>query len=339
MMVGSAEKSGGGVSTVIKLMKKMPVWQKYDCYWLGTQIQRSSLWKLWYGVKAAIIAPFILWRYDIIHFHTTPGTSQYTQLPQLILAKLFGKKVIEEVHVGNQLNNHTNNKIFKWWLGKADLLVLLAKKWEDLLHEKYYDIKVPTTVLYNACEMVEPVDDSKRKNLIIMAGMLNDNKAPNLLLEAWKEINTKYPDWHITFMGNGEVERFKQMAKDMNLGKSVDFPGYVVGEQKKEYMRAASIYCLCSYEEGFPMAVLESWAWGIPVITTPVGGLPDVIEEGRNCLTFPFGDSHQLAVQLERLIKDKQLRNEMAEYSRKFANDHFSLETISDNLDSIYQNL
>ena len=53
LMVGSAEKSGGGVATVIKTMKKMPFWQKYSCSWLGTQIQKNYLWKLFFAVKAA----------------------------------------------------------------------------------------------------------------------------------------------------------------------------------------------------------------------------------------------------------------------------------------------
>jgi len=337
MMVGSAEKSGGGVSSVIKLMKKMPVWDKYSCYWLGTQIQRGFLWKAWYGMKAAVIAPFIMWRYDIIHFHITPGTSQKTQLFQLIFAKLYGKKVILQVHVGNQLNKNTENMLFKWWLSKADMIIFLAKRWETLFREKYGDITVPTTVLYNACEMIAVQPLEKRRKLIIMVGMLNDNKAPNLLLEAWSKIGTKYPDWKISFMGNGEVDRFKQMAIDLNLCDKVDFLGYVEGEAKQDKMCEASIFCLCSYEEGFPMAVLEAWSWGIPVISTPVGGLPDFIEEGRNCLTFPFGNSEKLAEQLERLIVDSTLRDYMSKYSRKFALEKFSLERINEDLDSIYR--
>ena len=72
LVVGSAEKSRGGVAAVIRTMKKMPVWQEYHCYWLGTQIQRNYAWKLWYAVKANIIALFIIWRYDIVHFHSVP---------------------------------------------------------------------------------------------------------------------------------------------------------------------------------------------------------------------------------------------------------------------------
>lgn len=366
MMVGSAEQSGGGVSSVIKLMKKMPVWEKYRCYWLGTQIQRNYLWKLWYAVKAAVIAPFIMWRYDIVHFHTVPDKiCLIVQMPELLCAKLYGKKVIMHIHMGNQLNDHTENGLFKWCLRRADRVVLLAKKWQRLFEEKFSDIDVPTSVVYNACDTskeeqeVQEVQEGQggqgvqkvqevqggqgvqnmREKSIIMAGYFDDNKAPNLLIEAWAALKDRYPDWRLTLMGNGDVDRFKMMAHEKGLDDCVSFPGYLTGERKKDVWDKASILCLCSYNEGFPMVVLEAWTHGIAVISTPVGGLPDVIEEGKNCLTFPFGDSKALAAQLEKLINNEALRIEMGEYSKKFVTDKFSLESVNTDLEYLYESL
>ena len=56
LMVGSARESGGGVASVIRLMEQMPVWKKYGCHWLGTQIQRNYLWKIYYALKAYLWA-------------------------------------------------------------------------------------------------------------------------------------------------------------------------------------------------------------------------------------------------------------------------------------------
>ena len=92
LIVGSAEKSNGGVSSVIKLMKKMPVWNLYSCYWLGTQIHGKYLKKIWYAIRANIMALFIIWKYDIVHFHTTPDKlGLLIQLPILLFAKLGNK--------------------------------------------------------------------------------------------------------------------------------------------------------------------------------------------------------------------------------------------------------
>lgn len=340
LMVGSAEQSAGGVASAIRLIKKMPVWEEYSCYWLGTQIQRSKLWKLWYAVKGNILALFIIWRYRIIHLHTVPDRiCLVIQLPIFLLACLGRKKIIMHVHMGNQLRNHTGNRLFKWCLNRSDLVVLLAKKWQRLFEESFSDVKTPTAVVYNACEPPEAVPDWEAKEpVIFMAAYFNDNKAPDLLLKAWKSIKDRHPEWRVFMLGNGEVERFKAMAQEMGLS-DVEFTGYIVGKEKEDFFRRASIYCMCSYEEGFPMVVLEAWAHAINVVTTPVGGLPDVLEEGRNALTFDFGDWQGLATQLERLITDSALRKEMAAYSRQFVAQRFSLESINQQLEEIYTSL
>lgn len=339
MMIGASENSGGGISSAIKLIKKMPVWRKYSCYWLGTQIQRGVWWKLWYAMKAAVIAPLIMWRYDIIHFHMVPGITLLIQLPELLIAKLYGKKIIMEVHIGNQLVTYANDKFFKWWFKQADLVLLLARKWKQLFEEAYTDVRTPTDVLYNACEMLPAIPFEKKKKLIIFAGTIHNNKAPDILLKAWSQLNDKYPDWKISFMGRGNIPKYERIATKLGINNSVEFTGYVVGERKNQKFQDASIYCMCSYVEGFPMVVLEAWAYSIAVITTPVGGLPDVIEENRNCLTFPFGESDKLAFQLERLICDEQLRVKISTYGYRYAQNHFSLNIVSDNLEKIYSNL
>lgn len=340
MMVGSAEKSGGGVAYVIRTMKGMPFWKERECCWLGTQIQRNYLWKLWYAIKAAVTAPFIMWRYGIVHFHTVPDRiCLIVQMPELLCAKLYGKKVVMHIHMGNQLEAHTGNRLFRWCLGRADLVILLARRWEELFREKFRDIHVPTTVLYNACGKADSIQMGKKRKSIIMAVYLNDNKAPDLLLRAWRTLKDRFPDWRITVMGNGEVERFRRMAHAMGLDGCVSFTGYVTGREKERIWREASIYCMCSYNEGFPIVVLEAWAYGVAVITTPVGGLPDVIEEGRNCLTFPFGDAGKLAERLEELMTQSGKREYIAEYARAFVEERFSTERINGDITRIYNHL
>ena len=342
LIVGSAEQSGGGVSSVIKLMKKMPVWEEHSCYWLGTQIQRNYLWKMWYAVKSAVIAFFIMWRYDIVHFHTVPDRiGLFIQMPELLLAKFWRKKVILHIHMGNQLRRHTNNRLFIWCLKKADVVVLLADKWRILFDECYADVNVRTVVVYNAVDTTNTdlPDFIEKEKTIIMAGYFDANKAPDILMHAWTKLKEDDPDWRIILMGNGNVEKYKHICHDIGLDDVVAFPGYVTGKAKEEIWRKASIFCLCSHEEGFPMVVLEAWNYGIPVITTPVGGLPDVIEEGRNCLTFDFDDVEALAKQLRRLINDDVLRQEMSKYEQQFVREHFSLNEVSGELERLYSSL
>lgn len=153
----------------------------------------------------------------------------------------------------------------------------------NLFKESYADVKVPTDVLYNACEMRPFIPMSEKQKLILFAGTLDKNKALDLLLKAWASIKDKYPEWRIAVLGSGDRPYFEAMSQELGCSGTVSFKGYVVGEEKERYFHDASILCLCSYMEGFPMTVLEAWSHGIAMITTPVGGLPDVIEDGVWC--------------------------------------------------------
>lgn len=340
LVVGTSEKSVGGISSVIRLLRKMPIWEKYSCYWLGTQIHASKWKKALYAFKGNLLALCIVWKFDIVHFHTTPDRfGLFIQLPVLLLAKLLGKKTVMHIHVGNQLENHTSNNFFKWWMRRCDHIVLLAQKWKSLLGEKYKDIQTPCSVIYNACEerTFVPMDDKEK--YIIFVGTHNPNKSPDLLLEAWAKIHKKFPDWRVKFMGGGNLEGTRCKSVELGVSDTVDILGFCWGKDGGRIFSKASIYAMCSFYEGFPMAVLEAWGYGAAVVTTPVGGLPDVIEENKNCLTFDFGNAQQLAACLEKLICDRELRTKMSVYSRQFVYQHFSLSSISDEFARLYETL
>ena len=115
LMVGSDERSAGGVASVLRLMKTMPFWEKYRCGWLGTQIKSGYGVKLWYALKAYCKAFFTIWTYDIVHFHTVPDKiCLIIQMPVLLLAMLGRKRIVMHIHMGNQLEDHTHNKLFIW---------------------------------------------------------------------------------------------------------------------------------------------------------------------------------------------------------------------------------
>lgn len=340
LVIGSARESSGGVSSAIRQIERLPVWKEYSCRWIGTQIQRNYLWKIWYAVKSWFTAFFVIWKYDIVHFHTVPDLiCLVIQFPVFLIALSWRKKIVMHVHMGNQLAHHTANRLFLWHLRRADTVILLAKKWQRLFAESFPSIHTPATYLYNICDIPASVTHVKRDRRIIMVGYMDDNKAPDILLRAWKMICRRYPDWNIYMLGNGDVERFRKMSIEMNLQDSVHFTGYITGAEKHSLTNTAAIHVLCSYEEGFPMVVLEAWGNGTPVITTPVGGLPDVIEEGKNCITFPFGNAEALAEKISYLIEHEDVREYMSEYEQKFVRKYFAPELIDEKLRSIYERL
>jgi len=86
------------------------------------------------------------------------------------------------------------------------------------------------------------VSFEEKEKIIMMAAYFNDNKAPDLLLKAWRKIKDQHPDWRVCMLGNGEVERFRQMAAEMGLQDTVTFTGYVVGKERDVYSHFSTDY-------------------------------------------------------------------------------------------------
>lgn len=339
MMVGSAPKSNGGVTTVIRTIKESYIWNKYQCYWLGTQIQANKWIKLYYCLKAYIIAFFTIKKYDIIHFHAVPDISLVVQFPVYALAMLWRKKIILHMHVGNQLVDYKNSKLFHFCIKHSHLILVLSPKWKILFNEQFAKFKKQVEVLYNACDKTSSLNYEQRTNTIVFAGHLDRNKAYDVLLKGFSSISDKITGWKLIIMGAGELEEAKALAKKLNIESNIEFKGYITGKEKEKYFQEAALFCLCSYQEGFPMAVMEAWAYGIPVITTPAGGLPDVIIEGENAITFNFGDYKMLGDKIYELINDYPKRLHMSNFSKKFVENNFAIKPIANKLDLYYSSL
>ena len=341
LIVGSAEQSGGGVATVIRLMKKMPFWKKYRCYWLGTQIQAGKLTKLRYAVTAYLKALMIIWRYDIVHFHTVPNVSMAIQLPVFLLALLARKKIILHLHVCNQLEmeEYTSYRLAHWTMRKADMIVLLANKAKNLLDTHWEDVKTRRCVIYNACQDVESLPYNEHEKTILYAGRFTENKCGWLLIKAFNLVKDTYPDWKLQLLGDGpQKTTYTRLIEECNLNERVEMPGFVYGEELAAYYRKAGIYGMTSHYEGVPMVVIDAWAYGVPVVSTPVGGLPEMIEEDKNCCVYDFDDYEGLAKKLDHLMGNYRLREEMSRFCTDYAK-RFSMENINNALDNLYNSI
>lgn len=141
------------------------------------------------------------------------------------------------------------------------------------------------------------------------------------------------------FAGNGPIERVKALAQSLGVESLCQFLGWMNGKQKDGAFRRAPMLCLASCQEGFPMAVLDAWAYGVPVVSTPAGGLIDIIKEGNNGLLFEAGNIDQMAEELEKMIVDADMRKHIGEESRMLAYTTFNINTINHQLGNIYEEL
>ncbi len=133
---------------------------------------------------------------------------------------------------------------------------------------------------------------------------------------------------------------FYQVIKAFESEKfeNIFFTGVVVDEKKYQYFRTSDIFILPSFAEGLPIALLEAMACELPVISTRVGGIPDLVDRENGILIEP-GDARGLTKALEILIKDKKLRETMGANNRKKIINNYSISIMVDKIINIYNDI
>lgn len=336
LFVATSRQTMGGITSVLKRYEKMEIWNKYRCVWLETQVNKGMVLKLWYIIKAYITMLFIVPRYDIIHFHTVPGRCITMQMPVFLYSLFWHKKVIIHIHVGNQLLNHKEDRMFNFVLRKASKVVVLANVIKDQMKE-HYDIEAE--VLYNPIEEQPLRDTSHIGKNVFFAAYLTLNKGYDTLLKAFKKVVVKHPDWKLVLAGSGETDNAMQLINEMGISNNVEMYSWLNKEQMAEKYKEAAIYCIASKMEGFPMAFLEAASYGIPIVTTPVGGLVDVIEHKENCMAFDFDDIDALAEHINTLIESPTLYDNISRNLVSLTQERFSLRAVDSKIDALYRNI
>ena len=339
LVVATSRKTRGGITSVVKAHETGGQWKKYHCRWSETHRDGNMARKLWYLAAALVEYVCLLPFYDIVHIHIATTQSAKRKRLFFILAKFMKKKTIFHFHPSNEkfLFEPKNRKLYRKLFSQADLVLVLSEQWRRWIKESL-GLTERIKVLYNPCPVVDRRDDLRR-NQVLFAGTVIPRKGYAVLLKGFALIAGKYPQWKVVFAGNGEIDRARSIAESLGIAGQVEFLGWVSGDEKERVFQESSIYCLASDGEGFPMGVLDAWAYGIPCVVTPVGGIPDIVENGKNGLIFPVGDSGKLAEQLDLLMQDQSLRRQIVAGSDKYVYGQFCVENINRQLGEIYSTL
>ena len=196
-------------------------------------------------------------------------------------------------------------------------------------------------VIYNGIDILDFIPNPEKRpadKIIITTGAsrITARKGINYLIRALKILITKYPEIYLKAMGDGnEKENLENLAKNLKLENNVEFIGRIPREKTSPYYQEASIFVLPSLNEGMSNAMLEALASGLPLIATDTGGTKELLEDRENGFIIKMKDSGDLALKLETLIKDENLRKKMGEESRKKA-ENMSWEKVAGEYESLY---
>lgn len=337
LVISTSRKTRGGITAVLKAHERGGQWQKYHCHWIQTHRDGPNWRKILYMLTAWVDFLCRISFYDIIHVHFSLRTTARRKKPFVKIAKMLGKKIIIHLHCGSQIDDIWNSD-YDYLFSHADVCLFLSDNLRKRV-ESHTGLGRDYRICYNPCSTIPKEPKYSKKKYVLFSGTLLEGKGYKDLIRAFGNISNKFPEWKLVFAGNGEIENGKQLAKDCGVEQKTIFLGWVDGLEKDKVFKEASIFCLPSYAEGFPMAVLDAWAYGLPVITTPVGGILDIAKDGENLLLFSPGDVMKLSACLDKLIYDSKLRDVISQNSTKLSETTFNWELINSQLSDLYQEL
>lgn len=174
--------------------------------------------------------------------------------------------------------------------------------------------------------------------LIGTVGRLNEVKNQELLIRAFARVRLEVPAARLLLVGDGPLRAdLTGLAARLGVGDAVHFAGYQ--SRPERFLATIDVFALTSRTEGLPLAVLEAWAAGLPVVASAVGGLPDLVTDGRTGLLFPSGDEAALAVLLRGLLRDRARRHALGEAGQNEVFERYDLRRMAAEYEAQYQAL
>ena len=258
-------------------------------------------------------------RCDLLHVNLASYGSTYRKLLLAGVAAATGTPYILHLHGGEyrefwSTRSHLMKRLIEMLFRHAQRIVVLGSVWRDFVAHHVPDASGRIAILPNAtrASATPPARRTDKATVtILFIGRLNASKGIPELVEALATLKSM-GGWTAVLAGDGEVSQTRAAVRAVGLGDRVEVPGWLSLNQVRDLWLRGDIFVLPSMIENLPLSIVEAFAHGVPVICTPVGSIPEIVENGRTGLIVPAGDSKALARALERLIQDKSLRDSLA---------------------------
>lgn len=345
LMVGPhKDKVKGGISTVIKGYYDSQLFNQYNLMLISTVIDGCKLFKLlWFIVSYFKMLIFLVFfNIDIVHIHIASRKSFYRKSFYIKLARLFRRKIILHMHGGEfdtfywkECNNKKRRKITKI-LNMSDVIIALGESWKKKISQ-YCSVDV--RVVYNSVEAngYNPYNTNSKN--VLFLGRLEKEKGIFDLIEAAQYVIKEEKDINFILAGNGDLHSIMEVIEAKKLSNNFKVLGWVNSNEVKKLLKDSIAYVLPSYNEGMPMSILEAMSFGIPVVSTDVGSIPEIIKQGFNGFTINPGDIWELANSILYISRNYNERIKISNNNFNEASGKYSSEVNYKTLLSIYQEL
>lgn len=288
-------------------------------------------------------------KYEVIHCHTPIGGA-LTRISARE-ARKNGTKVIYTVHgfhfyKGAPFINWLLYYPIERWLAKyTDVLITINKEDYERAKSKFKATRVKYIpgigIDLKKFKTIEVSREWKRSELclpkdafvVLSVGELNKNKNHEAIIRAIAKIdNLKI---HYVICGQGQLDQYlRNLSKELDIEKQVHLLGF--RKDIPEICKSSDLFAFPSFREGLSVALMEAMASGLPVVCSKIRGNSDLIENGKGGYLVDPQDIYGFARAIEKLLNNKELRNEMRHYNKEVVK-NFQVKSVLDKMNKIYE--
>ncbi|MGH8236536.1 MAG: glycosyltransferase family 4 protein, partial [Steroidobacteraceae bacterium] len=315
LMLGPDLQVRGGVAAVENaLIASLP--PEVQVTQLPTMVEGSKWRKLAIFAEAIVrMTAQLRRRPDIVHIHFASRASSVRKVLLARMALASGARLIMHAHGGGYgdywagLSAPARTATLQT-LSRAHCLIVLGERWREF----FVSAGVPReriVVLPNPVQLPALVPQRLGRSHVrlVFLGLLARAKGVFDLIDALTRLSPEcLGRTRLVLAGNGDLTPVRELAERRGLARFVEVRDWLSPAERDRLLASADAFVLPSYIEGLPMALLESMAWGLPVISTAVGSIPEHVRDGVQGLLVQPGDVSELAGAIERIVMDDALR-------------------------------
>jgi glycosyltransferase involved in cell wall biosynthesis len=281
----------------------------------------------------------------VINIHGASNGSFYRKFVIFTIGKyLFRKKIIYYIHGGGfkeffEKSNSLSKVMIKTMLGNVDVVICLSQS----LY-KYYknNFKIKKLIVVpNIIDYPEINRDTIKSTVLtfLFLGLICEEKGIFDLIKVIAKNKERYKTRiKLLIGGNGEVLRLKELISKNNIDDIVEFLGWISGKEKIKVLNECDVYILPSYNEALPISILESMSYGKAIISTNVGGIPEIVGHNRNGLLINPGDLLQMEQAIDCFLDNPELVNVFGVISEQIVKPHLP-DSVIEELECIYKSI
>jgi glycosyltransferase involved in cell wall biosynthesis len=346
VMLGTGMDTMGGIASGVRVYEQAGLLRRFGVRYLATHCDGSRWRKLraMLAAYAAFVGMLLRGQVGLVHVHLASRASFWRKSGFFLLA--FAARVPAILHLHGaefsifyeQECGPWRKRLVRFIFDRSARVVVLSEAWRRWVQGISRNAHVEA--IYNPVLLPAASPwEGRRRGAVLSLGRLGRRKGSYDLLQAAAQVAPLVAGLELRLGGDGELDAVRERAGQLGIAGQLNLLGWVGADGRQQQLALASLYALPSYNEGLPMSVLEAMAAGLPVLATPVGGIPEAVADGVEGFLVAPGDVDALAARLAQLLGDDALARRMGEAARRKVETTFCSDAVLPRVERLYREL